>query len=565
MKRKYGMLGILAWMLGSCWLLVTPETCDDTFVPSCKGVVISVCSSNLVARLTCNSTCSQENADQGACPSCGNLITDSGEACDDGNTTSGDNCENDCTSPACGNFIFDRTLEEACDDGNTADNDGCSSTCKFEVCGDGIPQINEDCDDGNNSNVDGCSNECTAPQCGNNIFELGEECEDGNTLDADGCEGDCKLPACGNGIVDPGEFCFSQAQDFAVGDAPQDIAVGDFNGDGRPDIAVTNRVSPIGTVSILLASDAPGSFTAGTPLTAGNDTAGIAVADFNSDSKVDIAVTNFDSDNVNIFLGNGNGTFGPAASFDVGDTGNDNPNSIAVGDFDNNGTLDIATANDRIDNTVSILLGFGDGTFGAFTNFEAGGFSSSIVAADFNNNGTLDLAVANFDPNDIPNSNSNDVTVFVGSNDGNFSSPTNHSAQDGCNSIATADFNHSGTLDLAVANFGSNSVSVFLGNGTTSFGGAVNEIVGNSPFALVVEDFDNDGNQDIAVSNNGSNNLSVLLGNGDGTFEAPRNFAIGITPRGVAVGDFNEDSRLDFAVSNSNAGGTVSVLLSSPP
>jgi len=172
-------------------------------------------------------------------PTCGNGIRDFGEQCDDGNATNGDGCENNCTLPACGNGIVD--CSEQCDDGNTADGDACetdctlpvcgngivdadeqcddgpgnngpgrrcNATCRLNVCGDGDRQIGvEQCDDGNTFNGDACEANCTLPACGNGIVDVGEQCDDGNTANGDTCEANCTLPVCGNGIRDIGEQC----------------------------------------------------------------------------------------------------------------------------------------------------------------------------------------------------------------------------------------------------------------------------------------------------------------------------------------------------------------------
>src|SRR5271155_3124377 len=167
----------------------------------------------------------------------------------------------------------------------------------------------------------------------------------------------------------------------------QSMAVGDFNGDGQPDVAVTN--SGANGVNVFLNNEGGLSFVYTMPATGAGPTS-ITAADFNGDGKLDLAVANSGSNNVTILLGNGDGTFTAAASPATGMA----PNSLAVGDFNGDGVPDLAVANDGSSN-VTILLGNGDGTFKAATSPAADTGSTSVTAADFNGDGKEDLVVAN--------------------------------------------------------------------------------------------------------------------------------------------------------------------------
>ncbi len=177
---------------------------------------------------------------------------------------------------------------------------------------------------------------------------------------------------------------------------------------------------------------------------------------------------------------------------------------------------------------------------------------SSMAVGDFNGDGKPDLVVANVD--------SDTVSVLLGNGDGTFQTAQNFGAGRGPRSVAVGDFNGDGKLDLAVANFYSNNVSVLLGNGDGTFQAARNFAVGNGPYSVAVGDFNGDGVQDLAVANFNSNNVSVLPGNGDGTFQAAVNFGAGVFPSSVAVGDFNGDGLQDLAVANQGSN-NVSVLI----
>ncbi len=293
-----------------------------------------------------------------------------------------------------------------------------------------------------------------------------------------------------------------------------------------------------------------------------NGPSGIAVGDFNGDGKADLAVVNFGDWNVYVLLGNGDGTFQAARSVYFA-SGGGFPWSIAAGDFNRDGKLDLAVSNYG-DNSLSVLLGNGDGTFQAPLTSPVGTNPAQVTVGDFNGDGKLDLAVSS-----VAN---NTVAVLLGNGDGTFLPPL--IAPVGANPwyFAVGDFNGDGILDLAVSDYGcpldcnsspSSTVTVLLGNGNGTFRPAPSLTVGNGPAGVEVGDFNGDGKLDLAVANLNDNTLSVLLGNGDGTFQAPQTFAsAGMThPYFVAVGDFNRDGKPDLVVSN-HLFATVSVLLS---
>ena len=348
---------------------------------------------------------------------------------------------------------------------------------------------------------------------------------------------------------------FEPATVFAAGARPSDVAVGDFDGDGKLDLATAN--SSTDTVSILLGTGSD-AFGPATNFSVGRLPRSVAVGDFDGDGKLDLATANQLGGTVSIRLGTGSGTFGPATNFSVGTS----PVSVAVGDFNGDGKLDLAVLSD---NTVSIRLGNGDGTFGPVTDFTVGIFARSMAAGDFNRDGKLDLAVAK--------SGSDTVAILLGNGDGTFGAATNFPVGITPDSVAVGDFNGDGKLDLAVAKSGSDTVSILLGNGDGTFGPATDFAVGSAPSAVAVGDFNRDGKLDLAVANSASNTVSILLGNGDGTFGAKTDFSVeGLfpasgqaqQPASLAVGDFNRDGKPDLVVANA-VGDTVSILLNTAP
>ena len=358
-------------------------------------------------------------------------------------------------------------------------------------------------------------------------------------------------------VTNPTATVAFRSTDFATGgEGPQAVAVGDFNGDGTLDLVVANFSGS--SVSVLL-GNGDGTFQPAVSYSAaannlGNNPYSVAVGDFNGDGIPDLAVANEISNNVSVLLGNGDGTFQNAVNSAVGT----NPQSVTVGDFNGDGFLDLAVANSG-SNSVSVLLGNGDGTFQTAVNYALGTNTSpsSVTVGDFNGDGILDLAVADFG--------TNTVSVLLGKGDGTFEAAVNYAVDVNPISVTAADFNGDGKLDLAVANNGGNGyVSVLLGNGDGTFKKAVNYAAGSTLYTLAAGDLNGDGKMDLVVANSGGNSVSVLPGNGDGTFEPAVSYAVGPNPRSVAVGDFDEDGRMDLAVANANSS-NVSILLQSAP
>ncbi len=292
-------------------------------------------------------------------------------------------------------------------------------------------------------------------------------------------------------LLGRGGGIFGPATLFSTGEngAHSSIAMADFNKDGHVDLAVTNWSK--NDISILLNTGA-GSF--GTPATfaTGTNPGSIAVGDFNGNGNADLAVANYGSNSVSVYLGTGTGSFGSSTSYSV----SANPNSVAVGDFNQDGILDLAVANSG-GNTVSILLGTGTGSFGPATNFAVGNGPSSsprsIALGDFNKDGNLDIATANFG--------SNNVTVLLGSGTGSFGTAANYAVPfGGPGNLAIGDLNGDGALDIEVASIGGNAVYVvLLGNGSGSFNAAIPYNTGDNPLSVAIGDLTGDGKPDMAM------------------------------------------------------------------
>ncbi len=245
-----------------------------------------------------------------------------------------------------------------------------------------------------------------------------------------------------------------------AGNSPGAVVIRDFNGDGFADIAIAN--SSGANVTVLLGSMS-GAYTAasGSPFAVGSNPVGIVAGDFNGDGKVDLATVNHVSNNLTILLGDGTGNFSPSPASPITGLGAQ-PVFLAIGDFNGDGIEDLATANSA-SNNVTVLLGNGTGGFTASAQVPAGSEPFSIAVGDFNGDLVQDLAVAN--------GNSGNVTVLLGNGSGGFSPASGSPFATGSfpDSVVAGDFNGDGNLDLATANFGDNTVTVLLGVGTGSF------------------------------------------------------------------------------------------------
>ncbi|GHB53785.1 FG-GAP-like repeat-containing protein [Persicitalea jodogahamensis] len=260
------------------------------------------------------------------------------------------------------------------------------------------------------------------------------------------------------------------------------------------------RLAPISLLLVLSGGAWAQGFGPKTDYPAGSYPRSVAVGDFNADGKPDLATANISSNNtVSVLLGDGAGGFLPSTDYPTGIS----PFSVAVGDFNADGKPDLATANISGNNTVSVLLSDGAGGFLARTDYPTGSYPVSVAVGDFNADGKPDLAVAN--------SNNNTVSVLLSDGAGGFLPRTDYPTDLNPNSVAVGDFNADGKPDLAVANSNNNTVSVLLGDGAGGFLARTDYPTGTYPYSVAVGDFNGDGKPDLATANPGNNTVSVLL------------------------------------------------------
>jgi hypothetical protein len=292
----------------------------------------------------------------------------------------------------------------------------------------------------------------------------------------------------------------------------------------------------------------------------------VAVADVNGDGRPDLITANYGThgspaNSVSVLLGNGNGTFHSAVNFAAGSY----PVSVAVADVNGDGRPDLVVANETT--TVSVLLGNGNGTFQSPVSYTVGLSPTSVAVADVNGDGHPDLVTANSGSSYSPRVGKT-VSVLLGNGNGTFQAAQNFTTDSRPSSVVVADVNGDGRPDLVTTNYGANAyggndVSVLLGNGNGTFHSAANYPVAPGPQGLAVADVNGDGHLDLVTADYGIRSVIVLLGNGNGTFQAATNYLVGAAGPGVAAADVNGDGVPDLMATNAPLGGsgTVSLLL----
>ncbi len=435
---------------------------------------------------------------------------------------------------------------------------------------------------------------------------------------------------------------------------PKQVIAADFDRDGRIDLAAVNNNA---TSIQIWRGDGTGGFAPGTPLTTGPNPQGMSVADFNGDGVADVVVCNFGADNVGVYLGLPAGGFasptilspgfGPRATL-AGDINGDGftdllvtlsrvsgvgqaalylgngsggftlqplvytgpvPNTVAAGDFNQDGFLDVVTVN-LTGNTVSVLQNTG-GAFllGTKVPLPSGAFPQGVVAADLNNDGKADVASANQSPNT--------VTIMYGDGQGGFPTP-GPTPRTGTTpySIVADDYNHDGLIDMVTANNGNDTITYIQNNGSNfattnlatgcvgtvavasgdlsgdlrpdvamvcensnqmctrrstgqsgpnSFGNPVCTNLAGVPADIVLGNFNGDALQDAAIVFPQLNTVSVMLADGlGGVSGVPASYPVGTGPTGVARADLDGDGLLDLIVANTGAD-NIAVILGAHP
>ncbi|MFD8141885.1 FG-GAP-like repeat-containing protein [Streptomyces sp. NPDC059708] len=340
------------------------------------------------------------------------------------------------------------------------------------------------------------------------------------------------------------------------------VAIGDLNEDGKPDLVTAIRTEGLG---VFLGSGS-GGFGAVTKYAAPRTSSSIfigsaVIRDVNGDGHKDVVSQDARGNVALVWLGDGTGALAAGTAVQLNptpgcDTTGDNPclvrfpTDVAVGDFDEDGKQDLVTSNTNTNN-ATVVLGNGDGTFGAATRFALGAGSGpqGIAAADLNGDGHQDLVTSN--------NTSGTLSVLLGDGHGGFAAPSSVSAGVALPSkLKLADVNEDGKQDAVLVAPGTpGNIAVLLGDGSGGFGAASLLSAGSNLTSASVADMNGDGHVDLVASSAGSNEVVVLEGNGAGAFAAPLAFGLngGLNPQAVAVADLDGDGRPDVVTANNNS------------
>lgn len=344
---------------------------------------------------------------------------------------------------------------------------------------------------------------------------------------------------------------------YRVGTSPQSSIAADLNNDGKPDLITTNSTASSVSVNLNLTP----SFGAGIPVfsslptnsTVASSPRDLAAADLNFDGFLDLAVCNLVSDSVSILLGHGNGTFQTRVNYPAGD----GPIALAAADFDGDADTDLAIAN-QAGGGVTILANNSSGVFSTAQSISTGAATASITTADIDNDADLDLIVGA--------TGANVVAILINQTlpggAPSFAAGPSLSGGRGISGVAAGDFNRDGLVDLAAAATTDNRISVLLQASPSAWNPAANYTVAPAPTGLFARDVTGDGILDLVTIARQTtiSSLAVLPGVGDGTFLPARLFLIGMTPGRFSLADLNGDADLDAVLPVTSSGASAMII-----
>ncbi len=507
---------------------------------------------------------------------CSNPTISDGTACNDGNgNTVGDICTSGicagidhcigvtCTASdqchvagVCTNHTTGACSNPIATDGTSCNDSNANTTgdiCTSGVCA-GIDHcIGVTCTPSDQCHVSSCTNHATGA-CNNVAATDGTACDAGVTCTANDT---CTTGVCNAGP--PATTALHPATVLAVGVGPLGMAAGDFNHDGKLDLASGVYTNTTNSVEIDLGIG-DGTFSAPSTYSAHTYIADILTADFNGDGVLDLAIVSGGQGYVDILFGNaqgghpswGNGTFTSSATYATS-PGNW-PWSIAAGDFNADGFIDLAVPN-IFANTITLLTNNDAGVFTTTNIASSANYSrpSCVRVADFDHDGGVDMVIAN-------ESNPGSITLLLNDGTGHFPVRTDYlTGGSTARTVAIGDLNGDGYTDIIASVSGSNELAVFLNWGATgghaagTFRPAVNYATGNAPYWVGLVDVNHDGFLDAVYTNTNDGTMGMRYGRGDGTFGPAATFPVASSPQAIITGDFDGDGYPDIIVSDSGS------------
>jgi hypothetical protein len=351
---------------------------------------------------------------------------------------------------------------------------------------------------------------------------------------------------------------------FAVGRGPGYVAIDDFNADGKLDLVVANERS--GDASVLL-GDGTGSFSParGSPFPAGPSPNDLAVGDFNRDGRLDLAIANHETQYLTVLLGDGRGRFAPAPNSPVTVTVRPHTHGVATGDFNGDANLDLVT-DSWADDRLVVLVGDGKGNFATPGTYVAVGKHpyQRIRVADLNGDGKADIV--------SPNLEGDNVTILLNDGKGGFRQPTSSPFPCGDSPFNTAvgDINADGKPDLAIVNSpsstsdrsGQDGLTILIGDGKGAFTTMTGSpfVTGNFPNIAAIGDVNGDGVADVAVSNPDGDNITIFKMSREGSVASRTTVSVRGHPKGLAIRDVSGDGKAEIVITK-NANDSVTVIM----